>query len=637
MGERATLARVLVNLALVLKNRGRTDLALAHLDEVIRLLPRRGYARTRLLCHLNRGICLLRAGQLDNARTCFMNARALAHRMDHRLATIAVLNNLGHLYRMEGNHATAREFYKEALDLAEKENIPRKVCLSLEFLGETCLEEGRPTEAMSHLERAHGLAEQLAPRGDLMMEVLRRRGEARLALGQREGARHDLERAIVLCQARGERRELVLTQRAHVFAFGVDVEALAVSALEILNELRALGDRYEYARTVLLLLRDGRISPTSHEWLSEAITSALHYLSTMGISHKRELQRLAGHGMRIDSSTSDAPVIDSAAGSYPPSSSYARALEAARVAARGREPVLILGETGAGKEVIARLVHQWSARAGGPLVAINCGAIPENLIESELFGHVRGTFTGADRDRVGLLEGASGGSVLLDEVGDLPLQTQVKLLRFLDNYELRRLGDKEQRRVDLRVLAATNRDLRELVDKGRFRQDLFFRLNVFRIDVPPLRQRRDEIPGLVERFLVEDSQSTLPVKVAPDLIRWMQSHEWQGNVRELRNLCRYLSAKAWGKPEIGVEDLPADLSALCRTFLAGTPQGLFELEELDFERARILKALQQTGANITRAAELLGMGRNRLARKVREHRIDRQRIRDGLSGLSERP
>ena len=637
-GQRVKLASVLGNLALVQKNCGRSDLALAHLDEVMRLLPDRGYLRMRLLCHLDRGICLIRLGQLDSARTCFMKARDLAQRMNHRLAHIAVLNNLGHLYRMESNFETAQEFYEEALTLAENERIPRKECLALEFLGETTLEQGQPEKALEYLDRARRLAADLAGRGDLMMEVLRRRGETLLALGRREEAREDLDRAIGLCRARGERRELALARRAHVLAFSTGPEELGSGAQEVLEALRVVGDRYEYARTVHVLLRDGRLSPNTEPWLAEASTAALHYVSAMGLALKRDLQTLVGHGVRIEATES--PVAQSSSdpahpwprpfipGDLAPSPAYAQALEAARIAARGREPVLILGETGSGKEVFAQRVHQWSSRGHGPLIAINCGAIPENLIESELFGHVRGTFTGADRDRVGLLEAAAGGSVLLDEVGDLPLHVQVKLLRFLDSYELRRLGDKDHKHVDVRIIAATNRDLRALVDNGRFRPDLFYRLNVFRIDVPPLRQRREEIPSLVGTFLVEESQSTLPMRVSPDLLRWMQAHEWPGNVRELRNLCRYLSARAWGKPRVGVEDLPAELLASCQSFLRGAPQDPLEVEKIDFERSQMLKALQRTGGNITRAAELLGMGRNRLARKIREHGIDRDRLRN---------
>jgi len=366
-----------------------------------------------------------------------MKARDLAQRMNHRLAHIAVLNNLGHLYRMESNFETAQEFYEEALTLAENERIPRKECLALEFLGETTLEQGQPEKALEYLDRARRLAADLAGRGDLMMEVLRRRGETLLALGRREEAREDLDRAIGLCRARGERRELALARRAHVLAFSTGPEELGSGAQEVLEALRVVGDRYEYARTVHVLLRDGRLSPNTEPWLAEASTAALHYVSAMGLALKRDLQTLVGHGLHIEATES--PVAQSSSdpahpwprpfipGDLAPSPAYAQALEAARIAARGREPVLILGETGSGKEVFAQRVHQWSSRGHGPLIAINCGAIPENLIESELFGHVRGTFTGADRDRVGLLEAAAGGSVLLDEVGDLPLHVQVKL------------------------------------------------------------------------------------------------------------------------------------------------------------------------------------------------------------------
>jgi DNA-binding NtrC family response regulator len=627
-GQRPKLARLLVNLALVHKNLGQNHLALIDLDRALRLLPERGYSRTRLLCHLNRGICLSRAGQLDNARNCFMQARDLAQRMNHRLVSIAVLNNLGHLFRMEGNLSTAREFYGEALRLAEKESIPRKVCLALEFLGETSFEEGRFTVALAHLNRARELAGRLANRGDLMMEVLRRRGEVLLALGERDAGKHELERAIALCQARVERRELVLARRAHTFAFA-SRERLPDNVMGVLEELQGLGDHFEYARTVCTILRDGRLQPAEYGWLSEAISSALGYVTSMGIAMQGQLQELVGHSPRIEPPVGDPPnpMPDREEVTSP---LFDQALEAAQIAARSREPVLILGETGAGKEVLARLVHSWSARSRGPLVAINCGAIPDSLIEGELFGHVRGAFTGADRDRPGLLEEAAGGSVLLDEIGDLPLQTQVKLLRFLDSYELRRLGERVQRHVDVRILAATNRDLRQLVADGRFREDLFYRLNVFRVDVPPLRQRREEIPALVRRFLVEESQSTLPVRVAPDLLRWMQGYGWPGNVRELRNLCRYLSARAWGKPEIGIADLPPELQAASRAFLAGARLDPLEQERLEFEHARLLKALQRTSGNISHAAELLGMGRNHLTRKMREHGINRDQVRDPL-------
>jgi DNA-binding NtrC family response regulator len=249
------------------------------------------------------------------------------------------------------------------------------------------------------------------------------------------------------------------------------------------------------------------------------------------------------------------------------------------------------------------------------------------LIESELFGHVRGAFTGAERDRVGLFETAAGGTVLLDEVGDLPATVQVKLLRFLDSYELRRVGEHRARTADVRVLAATNRDLEDLVRDGRFREDLLFRLNVFRIDVPPLRQRREDIPGLAERFLTEESHTALAIHLSHDLLRWFEAYDWPGNVRQLRNLCRYLSARCWGRPEIGVRDLPSDLQEQCVSFLTGTKLTAFERDQRDFERTQLQRALQQTGGNISETARLLRTGRNQIAARMRLFNLTRDEFR----------
>ena len=445
-GNKVELAQVLGNIGLVHKNLGRTTVALSYLDESVRLLPKQGHYWTRLHNLEYRGICFIRLGRIEEARVSLLAARTLARKIRQDLVSIAVDNNLGHIYRMEGNFATAREFYEEALRAARDAKTPRKEALALEFLGETCIEEGHPADAIRLLDEALALATPLAGHGDVVMEVLRRRGEAKLALGKRTEGLEDLKRAIDLCGARRERRERVLAQRAFDLASPMPIEDFAVRSATNLRELQELGDRFEYARTVCLLLEDGRLGPSQHSWLADAQASAMHYVSSLGLRvWKERLQRVAGHAHQIRPEPSPTGIVH-----HPDlptrSAVYSQTLEAARIAARSREPALILGETGSGKEVIARLVHEWSARSGGPLVAINCGAIPESLIESELFGHVRGAFTGADRDRAGLFEGATGGTVLLDEVGDLPPQVQVKLLRFLDSYEFRRVGEHRVRR-----------------------------------------------------------------------------------------------------------------------------------------------------------------------------------------------
>jgi len=611
------LAQVLENLALVLKNEGKVAAALDLLDQAMRLYPRRGYWRLRSYCQLHRGICFVRMGQIQKGRTSLLEARSLATRAHQAPLCIAVHNHLGHIYRMEANYATAKEFYEEALHTAREEGLPRKVALSLEFLGETCTEEGRPAEALQLLNEALAIATPLARHGDLVMEILRRRGEAQVAIGNLANGLDDLRRAIELCGARGELREQLLAQRAYHLADSIK-EDLASRMEPVLHGLQSIGDVFEYARTVCMLTEDGRLAATCPPWLPGAQATATHYFASMGLpSWSRRLQRIVGHSVVIQPEPVDAPQRDALPTRSP---RYAQAIDAARLAARSTEPALILGETGAGKEVLARLVHERSKRASSPLVAINCGAIPANLIESELFGHVRGAFTGAERDRAGLFETANGGTVLLDEIGDLPADVQVKLLRFLDHYEIHRLGEHRARNVDVRILAATHKDLGKLVAEGAFRQDLYFRLNVFTIEVPALRQRREDIPSLVDEFLrPETGNATL--RIAADLLRWMEAYDWPGNVRELRNLCRYLVVKCWGRPVIEPRDLPPKLQELCLEFLGGAKVSAFEHEKMELQRVQIQRALQQSGGSISAAARLLGMGRNNLARRIREHGI----------------
>ncbi len=219
--------------------------------------------------------------------------------------------------------------------------------------------------------------------------------------------------------------------------------------------------------------------------------------------------------------------------------------------------VLLLGESGTGKELIARSLHLQSRRAAGPFVAVNVGALPESLIESELFGYVRGAFTGAGTDREGLIESADGGSLFLDEIGDMPLSTQVKLLRTLESSELRRLGDNSLRVVDVRVIAATHRNLLAEAEAGRFRQDLYYRLNVVQIELPPLRERREDIGLLASYFLDRGAHKAgrAPLRFAPEVESLLERYDWPGNVRELENAIEHAVAVADG-PIIRPADLP---------------------------------------------------------------------------------
>lgn len=299
-----------------------------------------------------------------------------------------------------------------------------------------------------------------------------------------------------------------------------------------------------------------------------------------------------------------------------------------------RWPVLILGETGTGKELIARLIHTKSA--GGPFVVIDCSTIPSHLIESELFGYVRGAFTGAMQSKTGLIDAANGGTAFFDEVGELPLDVQAKLLRVLQEKEFRPVGATVARRSDFRVIAATHRDLTEAADHGTFRRDLYFRLKVVTLRLPPLRERPEDIPDLVRFFVQKYGGSS---SVSPEVMQALMTHTWSGNVRELENCVQAMVAASRGAM-LNVRDVPSTvlsqvetarspllgLAAAAGQSIAPDPGRsgggpIIPLPEL--ERREILRAIEFTRGDRTTAAALLGIGRTTLYRKLKEYGIER--------------
>jgi DNA-binding NtrC family response regulator len=291
-------------------------------------------------------------------------------------------------------------------------------------------------------------------------------------------------------------------------------------------------------------------------------------------------------------------------------------LALARSVAPVDSTVLITGESGVGKERLARRIHAWSRRADGPFVAVNCGAIAESLLESELFGHVRGAFTGAAGDRVGVLEAAEGGTLLLDEIGEVRPAVQVRLLRALQEREIRRVGDSRSRPIDVRVVAATNRDLARDVDTGRFRKDLYYRLRVIEVRVPPLRERREDVLPLA-RELVQRTAARIgcpPRELSPEAADRLLAYPWPGNVRELENALEHALVVARGR-RLRVGDLPAEL----RDPAASLPLSQGVLPLADVERAYILRVLEANDGHRAKTAEQLGIGVATLYRRLRSY------------------
>ena len=444
--------------------------------------------------------------------------------------------------------------------------------------------------------------------------------------------------------AQAEGGEEALARLAHGGAADVvilDLSMPGMSGMETLKEMRARG----YGAPVIVLTATGGvevvvkamqagaqdffIKPASPERIIVSIRNALQ-MGDLSAEVQR-LKKVKGGEFSFNDLVGDSPAMT-------------QVKRMGERAAKSSIPVLILGESGVGKEVIARAMHGASERHAKPFVAVNCGALPENLVESILFGHEKGAFTGAVDKHLGKFQEASGGTLFLDEVGELPLDIQVKLLRALQESEIDPVGSKRSVRVDVRIVSATNRDLAQAVKEGGFREDLYYRLNVFPVEAPPLRERREDIPALVahfiRRFNVEEGKRVLGV--TPETMAMLQDHDWPGNVRQLENAV-YRAIVLSEAPYLMPYDFPA-VSGLkppisdgprepqtAEQILAELPKEapvrvlderghLRKLDDIEHDLIQLAIALYS--GHMSEVARRLGIGRSTLYRKVREQGID---------------
>jgi transcriptional regulator with PAS, ATPase and Fis domain len=297
-----------------------------------------------------------------------------------------------------------------------------------------------------------------------------------------------------------------------------------------------------------------------------------------------------------------------------------------RLASQSDVTVLLTGESGTGKELAAQAIHALSARHDQPFLSINCGAIPETLLESELFGHVRGAFTGAVRDKTGIFEAADGGTLLLDEIGDISPLLQLKLLRVLQEHEVQRVGATRPRKVDVRLIAATNKDLTALVKEGTLREDFYYRVHVFAITLPSLRERREDIPLLVNHFIRDVAQGTHKsvTGIARDALQCLMAYPWPGNIRELRNAIEHAFVTVQGE-NVTLLDLPVEMRQPTAQRGPEVSSSLTAASD-PTARQRIVDALRQVGGSRTEAAKILGFSRVTLWKKMRQLKIDSRDI-----------
>jgi transcriptional regulator with PAS, ATPase and Fis domain len=595
-------------------------------------------------------ILAYRKGQYAEARKRLSVARECFIGCSERMSLIDCLIAEARISMFEGAYPAARDILAGTLQKCEKMGYQRGLALSAEFLGEVSYCLAAHVDALRYLARAEKSALQITPTGDIAVEVYRRLGDVYIALGKLDEADAALSKALTRAEHLQDRYEMgtILRAQGLLASRRGDLDLARSHFNEAIATLTVMKERFELGRTYLAAAGEceawGSSARASRD-ICEALVDeaqthaieAMHLFSSLGIASRvqecRELiQRLGQKSSDREGSRQCHPVhfnkrwlVDDVL--------VAKSSHMLGIVSRVRElaptgiSVVVTGETGTGKEMVARLLHKLSDRAGGPFVAVNCASVPESVFESELFGHRRGSFTGAIADKIGLMEQASGGTLFLDEISELPNRQQAKLLRALQEGAIRRIGDTRMRAIDVRIVSASNVDVESLVDSGRLRNDFYYRIAGQVIGLQPLRRRPNDTIALFAYFM---GRTSIDYEVEEDVLKLLAEYPWPGNVRELINVTNALMLVGGRSKTIRACDLPAkirdfaksesDLGSL-RSGLAdrrGRKRPTSNSTDDSAERALILSILDRYSGNRSAVARDLGVSRSTLYRRMRE-------------------
>ncbi len=595
---------------------------------------------------LNLGITCYKRGEFTQALAEFDAAQLHLDEVGANVSlcrsTIARGNAQRHLRRFDEAQETLLGAFEQAGGL----QLAREEALALEFLGDVARDQGLIEKARRYYSRALAVGRSLAPDGDIVMEVLRRQGQCLTALGREGEALQVLNRGLAMARAQGDRFEEGVGRRAMAEAlFGLgDLESAYRHSAQAVGLLDEVGASHEMAKARLTRVRIGLARMDSGMGVDRAAAleecwrqslAALDVFLRTGVEYwtlearsslnkvsdlRTELEKAAAEGL--------------AAGKVVGNARRSRTTTIVHVSSRMRdllqltdafadsgEPVLVTGATGTGKELFARRLHERSGRRNGEMVSVNVTAIPESVFAREFFGHVKGSFSGADSDGIGLAEKAHGGTLFLDEIGEMPLSLQPRLLRLLQDGTYHALGDPTERRVDIRLVAATNADLEQMVAEGRFRADLYYRLKILELRIPPIKERREDILPLLRHFLsLGGNRQVQPSEYfCPRSLELMERYDWPGNVREIAMVASQARVQqaSCGGVHIELGGLEGETLVL-RGTEAETEDSFRErgLEVTPDRRSRILMALAEADGNRARAARKLGVSRSTLYRNM---------------------
>jgi transcriptional regulator with GAF, ATPase, and Fis domain len=624
------------------------------------------YLRTRELCieissakrvgriTLNLGICYYRLGVYSEALKHLQNALIQLREEKDDLNVCRAHIALAHVLRLTRDFSSARKHVSEAYTMTTHLCAAREECLSLEYLGDIHKDEGRHREARRYYRRGIEVAKAIAPEGDLVSEIMRRDGECYVHEGETGRGLEILARALIHVRKLGDRGEegIILRCLAEGMLQSKDYrKAIEYSdaACTLLEEIDA---RHEHAIARLVagevLLRYSSVckDKAPRDLLDKAWD---HAVIAQGIILKLDIEYWTDAVKRLQSRIMKrraeelkylaAPsVLTTATDRLGPadtrkdpqvviaeSRAMQEVLQAASAFAPYSETVLVTGETGTGKDIVAQLVHQQSPRKEKMMVTVNVAAVPRSTFEREFFGHAKGAYSGADSDGIGLAAAANGSTLFLDEIGDLPPEIQVKLLRLLQDGSYYRLGDPVERHADLRIIAATNTDLQKAVAEGRFREDLYFRLAGLVIAVPPLRERTEDIVPLFEHYLscIEQRKISIDQYLNPASQKLLSYYAWPGNVREVIQVARraFVGKLRHGRVELvlGSGEEAMVLTGPDSIAAVATAGGA---DKVSLSRAHVMLALEESNGNRTIAARKLGVSRATLYRRLEKLGLD---------------
>jgi DNA-binding NtrC family response regulator/tetratricopeptide (TPR) repeat protein len=594
---------------------------------------------------LNLGIVSYKRGNFAQAEVEFQSSISLLKEVDAQVPLCRAFIARGCNLRLQRDFQGARTVLNKAFSWANELMLAREEALSLEFLGDVCRDEGKLEQARRFYSRALAIGSSMAPDGDIVMEVMCRQGQCLSLLGRHSEGIAVLGRALVMARRLGDRHEEGVVRRAMASAL-YEMGDLIPAGQHIEQSVKLfaeVGSGFELAKTILvhsgirLARLDGGLVSDPGQLLEEAWHDTLGSLDPFirsGVDHwivkARTLladisrRRTQWEKMSLAGTDSGRSASALKPKSAPPiihvSARMRDLIQLSDAFADSEEPVLITGSTGTGKELFARRLHDHSRRRSGELVCVNVTAIPESIFAREFFGHVQGSFSGADRDSIGLAAKADGGTLFLDEIGELPLELQPRLLRLLQDGTYHAIGDPQERQVDIRLVAATNADLEKLVAQGKFRADLYYRLKILSLSLPLIRERQEDILPLLRYFLSGDSgRPAEPTEYFNlESLGLMQQYGWPGNVREIAMVARQARVQMASTGQVCVEVGSLEGESL---FFTGPQQVSSSNNQLmasgdGLSRSRILIAMTEANGNRAETARRLGVSRSTLYRHL---------------------